>query len=91
MTQRDLTEEEELQAWEKMERRRQRLGVVGPLPDPKEPGDFLGDKAGWGRYILCFFLAGLFGLLAIHWARYYGYRGVWISLSMFLFIVIFLV
>ncbi len=80
MTQRDLTEEEEIQAWRKMERRRRTFEEM-PLNDPKAPTDFAGDKAGWGRYLLCFLVAGLFGLLAIHWARYYGWRGVWISLA----------
>ena len=89
MTQRDLTEEEEIQAWRKMERRRRTFEEM-PLSDPKEPVNFAGDKAGTGRYILGFVLAGLFGVWAVYWARYYGWRGVWISLAIF-GIVVFLV
>ena len=47
--------------------------------DPKEPADFAGDKVSAGRYILSFFLAGLLGLWITYWARYYGWRGIWIS------------
>lgn len=49
--------------------------------DPKEPVNFAGDKVGAGRYILGFLLAGPLGLLANYWARYYGWRGTWISLG----------
>ena len=48
--------------------------------DPKEPADFAGDKAGVGRYILGFLLASFLGLWIVYWARYYGWRGIWISL-----------
>ena len=47
--------------------------------DPKEPADFAGDKVGAGRYILSFLLAGLLGLWIAYWARYYGWRSIWIS------------
>ena len=55
-------------------------GPKAPL-DPKEPADFAGDKAGAGRYILGFLLASFLGLWAVYWARYYGWRGIWISLA----------
>ena len=47
--------------------------------DKKQPPDFIGDKAGVGRYVLSFFMAGLVGIWAVYWARYYGWRGIWIS------------
>lgn len=49
--------------------------------NPKEPADFAGDKVGAGRYILGFLIAGPLGLLANYWARYYGWRGTWISIG----------
>ena len=59
--------------------------------DPKEPADFAGDKAGVGRYILGFFLASFLGLWIVYWARYYGWRGIWISLVVFIISVVALV
>ena len=47
--------------------------------DKKQPSDFAGDKASTGRYVLSFFMAGLVGIWAVYWARYYGWRGIWIS------------
>ncbi len=88
MTQKDLTEEEELQAWEKIEGLRERLGVTRQPPDSKEPADFAGDKVGAGRYILSFVLAGLIGVWIAYWARYYGYRAIWINLAIFIVLVV---
>ena len=59
--------------------------------DPKEPANFAGDKVGTGRYILGFVIAGPLGLWANYWARYYGWRGTWISIAIFIAAVIFLV
>ena len=56
--------------------------------DPKQPDNFAGDKVGAGRYIICFLLAGLPGLWAAYWARYYGWRCVWISVAIFAAIAI---
>ena len=78
MAEEQQTYGEKIRVWEEIEALRKL-----PRYDEKEPFDFAGDKASWGRYLLCFFLAGFFGLLAIHWARYYGWRGVWISLGIF--------
>jgi hypothetical protein len=59
--------------------------------DPKEPADFAGDKVGAGRYILSFFLTSFLGLLIAYWARYYGWRAIWINLAIFVGFVILLV
>lgn len=56
--------------------------------DPKEPPDFAGDKVGVGRYILSFFLAGFIGVWVAYWARYYGWRAIWINLAIFMTAII---
>jgi len=70
------TFDERLDAIEEEVRRRAEVPA-----DPKEPADFEGDKVGAGRYILGFLLAGPLGLWANYWARYYGWRGTWISIG----------
>ncbi len=59
--------------------------------DPKCPASFRGDKAGVGRYILGFILGGIYGLWIVYWARYYGWRGVWICLALLVVMVAILV
>lgn len=91
MAKREMPGEEDLQAWERVEGLRDRLGVprtLPPLEDPKEPDDFAGDKVGAGRYILSFIMAGLIGVWIAYWARYYGYRAIWINLAIFVVLVI---
>ncbi len=73
---------------ERLDRTEAPVSNAEPQSDPKEPDDFAGDKAGAGRYILSFFLAGPLGLWAVYWARYYGWRGVLISLAISLAIFI---
>lgn len=50
--------------------------------DPKCPANFRGDKAGTGRYVLGFLIGGFFGLWIVYWARFYGWRGIWICLAL---------
>ncbi len=73
---------------EPLDRTEAPVSKAEPQLDPKEPGDFAGDKAGAGRYILSFYLAGPLGLWAVYWARYYGWRGILISLAIFIALVV---
>lgn len=79
------TVDERLNALEREATRR-----VDVPDDPKEPADFAGDKVGAGRYILGFLIAGPLGLWANYWARYYGWRGTWISIAIFIAAIVFL-
>ena len=74
---------------ERLDRTEAPVSKAEPQSDPKEPDDFAGDKAGAGRYILSFFLAGPLGLWAVYWARYYGWRGILISLAIYIAMFIF--
>ena len=46
------------------------------------------DKAGAGRYIISFILAGLIGLWVQYWTRHYGWRGVHINVAIFGILVV---
>jgi hypothetical protein len=82
----DLTTEQRLKNLERMQEMNETI-----RGDPKQPANFAGDQVGAGRYILGFLLAGPLGLWANYWARYYGWRGTWISIAMMIAGVILLV
>lgn len=79
------TVDERLNAIEQEVRRRSDVPA-----DAKEPADFAGDKVGAGRYILGFLLAGPLGLWANYWARYYGWRGTWITIGILIAAIVLL-